>query len=38
MTVNDILEKIEELNKIQYSLKDICTGCQVQWVSRVKFI
>ena len=28
MTVNDILEKIEELNKIRHSLKDIYSGCQ----------
>ena len=28
MTVNDILEKIEELNKIQHSLKDIYSGRQ----------
>ena len=28
MTVNDILEKIEELNKLRYSLKDIYNGCQ----------
>lgn len=29
MTVNDILKKIEELNKIRYSLKDIYSGYQV---------
>ena len=28
MTVNDVLEKIEELNKIRCSLKDIYSGCQ----------
>ena len=28
MTVNDILEKIEELNKVRCSLKDIYSGCQ----------
>ena len=28
MIVNDILKKIEELNKIRYSLKDIYSGCQ----------
>ena len=28
MTVNDILEKIEELNQIRHSLKDIYSGCQ----------
>ena len=27
MTVNDILEKIEELNKIRNSLRDIYSGC-----------
>ena len=27
MTVNDILEKIEELNKIKNSLRDIYSGC-----------
>ena len=27
MTVNDILENIEELNKLRYSLKDIYSGC-----------
>ena len=28
MTVNDILEKIDELNNIRHSLKDIYSGCQ----------
>ena len=27
MTVNDVLEKIEELNKLRYLLKDIYSGC-----------
>ena len=28
MTVNDVLEKIEELNKIRDSLRNICGGRQ----------
>ena len=27
MTVNDVLEKIEGLNKLRYLLKDIYSGC-----------
>ena len=27
MTVNDILKRIEELNKLRYSLRDIYSGC-----------